>query len=302
MRDVVFFLLRLTGLPLLLREVIQRRRVSILCYHDPAPEDFARHLRLLTRIYNVISLERYLAWRRDSAVALPPKPLVITLDDGHRGNYALAGVLAQYRIPVTIFLCSAIVGTRRRFWWKDLSGADREQLKRMSDAERLQALARNGFDETEEYPERHALSADEIQALRAHADFQSHTRFHPILPSCDDARAADEIGVSKAELEQRFGLDVNALAYPNGDYTARDAMLARQAEYTCALTIDGGYNDRATDVYRLHRFRMSDAATNSEVVVKASGLWSFWERGAAMLVRRRRNGKLPGRRTHAAVH
>lgn len=300
MRAIIFWLLRLTGLPLLLREVVQRRRVSILCYHDPRPEDFARHLRVLTRLYSVIPLERYLAWRRDPAIDLPPKALVITLDDGHRGNYALTDVLARYGIVVTIFVCSAIVGTHRRFWWKDLSRAECARLKRISDADRLKALTQGGHEETREYPERHALSTQEMQVLGAHADLQSHTRFHPVLPRCTDARAADEIAGSKAELERRFGLRVQALAYPNGDYTPRDVALARQAGYACALTIDGGYNDASTDLFRLRRLPMSDQATNSELIVKASGLWTLWERAAARA--RERRGLLPGGASHVPAH
>lgn len=302
MRAAVFLLLRLTGLPWLLRQRMQRRRVSILCYHDPRPEEFARHLRLLTRLYNIIPLARYLAWRDDPTVELPPKSLVITLDDGHRGNRALARVLAQYGIVVTVFVCTAIVGTYRRFWWKDLAPAERTRLKRTSDADRLKALGRNGFDETREYSERHALSEGEMRALGTYVDFQSHTRFHPILPQCTDARAADEIAGSKAELERRFGVRAVALAYPNGDYAERDAALAREAGYACALTIDGGYNDRGTDAFRLRRLSISDAATDSEVVVKASGLWSLWERAASALARVRRRGKLPDRTSHVAAH
>lgn len=279
-RRLVFLMLRLIGLPFLLRELIQRRRVSILCYHDPRPEDFARHLRILTRLYNVISLRRYLEWRRDPAQTLPPKSLVFTFDDGHCGNYQLRDLLARCQIPATIFLCSSIVGTRRHFWWKEAHDLDRELLKSASDGERIRALEDSGFTELREYSERQALSAQEIEELKALVDFQSHTRFHPILSHCSDERAAEEIRDSKIELEQRFGVPVYAIAYPNGDHTARDVGLARGAGYECALTIDGGYNNRNTDAFRLRRLRIADAAGEHELIVKASGLWAIWERVA----------------------
>lgn len=278
MRRLAFYLLRVTGMPFLLRLLMQRRRVSILCYHDPRPEDFARHLRILTRRYTLISLRRYLDWRRAPARALPPYPLVITFDDGHRGNYLLRDVLARYQIPATIFLCSSIVGTRRHFWWKEAGDIDRDVLKRATDSKRLQVLARGGFTEFREYTERQSLSEQEIEELGGMVDLQSHTRFHPILPRCSAQRAAEEIRGSKRELEARFGLSVYAIAYPNGDYSARDAELAQRAGYECALTMDGGYNGRGTDVFRLRRLSMADGASDDELLVKASGLWALWER------------------------
>ena len=49
--------------------------MSILCYHNPRPEVFERHLRILMRRYRLISLRRYLEWRRDPSITLPAKAL-----------------------------------------------------------------------------------------------------------------------------------------------------------------------------------------------------------------------------------
>ena len=288
-RRSMFLMLRATGIPLLLRETVQRHRVTILCYHQPCAEDFARQLEILTRHYNVISLSRYLQWRADAAVRLPPKPLVITFDDGHRSNYQLKEVLLRHQIPATIFLCSAIVGTNRHFWWNSAPPRDVERLKRVGDDERRTMLSSRGLGETREHLERQALSSEELVELREIVDFQSHTRFHPILPCCDDRRALDEIAESRRELKERFGLASDAFAYPNGDYNERDVKLVQHAGYRCALTIDGGYNSRTNDVFRLRRIRMSDAADASELIVKASGLWGVWERMAEP----RRNARAP---------
>lgn len=288
MRSLFFLLLRLTAVPFLLRQTIQRRRVSILCYHDPRPDDFARHLRTLSRLYNFISLRDYLDWRRDPRITLPPRPLVLTFDDGHRNNYALRSLLQRIGAPATIFLCSGIVGTRRHFWWTEVGADDISKLKQVQDAERQALLRDLGVEETREHGERQVLSKAEIRELQSTVDFQSHTRFHPILPQCGAARAADEIRNSKNDLEQHFGLRIYAFAYPNGDYCARDVALVHEAGYECALTIDGGYNTRVTDPLRLRRIPMSDTAGTHELIVKASGLWGAWER----LVRRT-NRRLP---------
>jgi poly-beta-1,6-N-acetyl-D-glucosamine N-deacetylase len=274
-RSLLFLLLRLTGLPLLLRQLAQRRCVSILCYHDPSVETLERHLQVLTRLYNVIPLQRYLEWRRRPETALPPKALIITFDDGHRNNYALRDVLQRYGVMPTVFLCSGIVGTNRRYWWSIVTPEEGGALKQIPDNERQAALRNKGYADTHEYAQRQGLSKQEIEELRPVMDFQSHTRFHPILPQCDERRARDEIFGSKTDLEQRFGLTINAFAYPNGDYSARDAELARQAGYACALTIDGGFNIATTNLYRLRRIPMADNAGRHELIVKASGLWEL---------------------------
>src|SRR5262249_32334232 len=115
----MFLALRLTMLPFLIRELIQRRRVTIITYHDPSPDVFDAHLCVLRSLYSIIALEAYIdATERGAVSALPPKALIITLDDGHRGNHALKRVIEKHQVPVTIFLCSGLVGTRRRFWFR----------------------------------------------------------------------------------------------------------------------------------------------------------------------------------------
>jgi peptidoglycan/xylan/chitin deacetylase (PgdA/CDA1 family) len=274
MRKLVFLFLRYTGIPFLLRELVQRHYVSIVCLHDPTPEAADRIFTLLKRHYSIIPLSQYLEWRDNPDRPMPPKPMIITMDDGHRGNYLLAPVLKTHNIPVTVFLCSGIVGTHRHFWWTTVKNkAEREALKRMRDGDRLARLVQSGYAETREYEDRQALSQAEIQALKPIIDFQSHTRFHPILSKCTAERAAGEIVGSKCELEERFGVVAYALAYPNGDYSRRDLGLVQSAGYRCALTLDGGYNTLKTDPTRLRRIPLDDAADENELVVKASGLW-----------------------------
>src|SRR5207302_6644640 len=123
-------------------------------------------------------------------------------------------------VPVTIFLCSAIVGTNRRFWFASVD--DPEPLKRLPDADRIARLEALGLAEDADAAEREALSEAEISALSGPlVDFQSHGRSHPILPRCDGEKARREIVDSRRELTERYGLDVYAFAYPNGEHSSR---------------------------------------------------------------------------------
>ncbi|MDH3380841.1 MAG: polysaccharide deacetylase family protein, partial [Gammaproteobacteria bacterium] len=237
------------------------------------------HIRVLKRLYNIIPLNAYIDARRSHApIAIPKKALVITFDDGHKGNYRLLPLFRQYQVPATIFLCSSIVGTHRHYWWKACPNTRTVYaLKPLDNDERLRRLAEFGFQENRKYVDRQSLSREEIKRLKSAVDLQAHSRYHPILPRCTDDQSWEEIAGSKTELEKIFGLRIYAFAYPNGDYSPREPILAKKAGYACALTIDGGYNTRDTDMFRLKRLRVDDGADFNELIVKASGLWNFFE-------------------------
>jgi peptidoglycan/xylan/chitin deacetylase (PgdA/CDA1 family) len=286
LKDFAFALVNRAGMAALWRLARQGRRMTILCYHDPAPETMDVHLAWLSRHYNLVPLDAYVSWRKGALPGLPPRPLAITLDDGHAGNARLEKVFRHYGVAPTIFLCSDIVGTQRHFWWQGVdSEAGRQRLKRLPDAARLVALRESGFEETREYPERCALSREEIDAMRQTVDFQAHTRLHPVLPMCDERRAREEITGCRRVLAERFGLESQAFAYPNGDYCERDIRLVQEAGFQYALTIDAGLNDGKTDLFRLRRILVPDNANIDELAVKACGLWAYLTRLA---------GKRPG--------
>jgi len=264
-----------------MREFAQKGKVTILTYHSPSPECARAHLDALRRHYSIISLKDYLCSRTvGSPATLPPRSLILTLDDGHRSNFELKPLFQELSIPVTIFLCSGIVGTHRHFWWRQVDSAQEAQTcKRLPDAERRKFLLGRGYETDREYPDRHGLSDQEIEELKPWVDFQAHTVSHPILPACADAVAEHEIGQSKTELEKNYGLDVYALAFPNGDYSERELLLARKCGYRCALTQDPGFNDEHSDLFCLRRIALRDDCSIDELLVKASGLWGLiWHR------------------------
>jgi peptidoglycan/xylan/chitin deacetylase (PgdA/CDA1 family) len=275
-KKIALFLLRMSAVPYFIREVVQRRRTTILVYHKLSPEAAERHFEALRRSYNIISLADYLDARTNLRRQLPPKALIVTIDDGHKGNYALKPLLEKYGITATVFLCSGLADTNRHFWFEiEMSNSVRQGLKGVSDEERLKVLAGMGFTETAEQTTRQALSAAEIEEMKPVVDFQSHTVYHPLLPQCSDQRAFDEISDSKTQLEEKFGLRINALAYPNGDYSAREIMAAERCGYQCGLTSDLGFNSRTTPAFQLRRICINDDAGPDELFVKASGLWGF---------------------------
>ncbi len=276
MNGLIYKVLRYTGIAWLWREIVQRNKVTFLLFHDMSADDAKRNLNYLNRHYHIIGLNDYLEAVRGVG-KLPNKAVVITFDDGHLSNYKLYPIIEQLGIPVTIFLCSSIVGTNRHFWFRHSEAVKRdvEALKSMNNSERLQKLQTMGFSQEQEFEDRQALSCKEIEEMKSKVDFQSHSCYHPILPKCDDVTSREEIVVSKQQLESSFGLDIYALSYPNGDYSDRDIRVAKEAGYQCGITVDSGYNNLHSDLFRLKRFSVNDAKSITELMVKASGIYAL---------------------------
>jgi peptidoglycan/xylan/chitin deacetylase (PgdA/CDA1 family) len=272
-KAVLFKLLRCSGLPLLFREVVQRRRITILLFHDLSKETAAQAFDFLAAKYHLLDLQTFLQMGRAGA-RLPPKSLILTFDDGYLGNYELLPLIQERRIPVTIFLCAGIIDTKRHFWFKDRSARHRcFRLRRMSEAERVRLLQEAGFTRQMEHAQPQALSRRQIEEMKPWVDFQSHTLFHPCLPRCSGAEAQAEIACSRDLLCRQYGLTINAISYPHGDYSDRDIELCRQAGYDCGITVDFGFNTVHTDRFRLKRLSINDTNDLNELIVKASGLW-----------------------------
>ena len=274
--EAVSIAIRRSGLALAFRHTLGRRRVAIVVYHDPDPRTFEKHLAYLATCFHFLPLSELVNaihardWRR-----VPSQSIVITFDDGHRRNAELAPVFERYGVIPTIYICSQIVGTRRRFWF--LAVSDPEPFKRVPDPVRQATLAREaGFSQTEAHDgERQALQEENIRSLAGRVDFGSHTRFHPILPQCSDADAEREIVLSKSEVERWVGSRCEHFAFPNGDYGDREIELVKKAGYRSARTTDIGWNGVSSDPFALKILSMPDDASVDRLAAEVSGVKSM---------------------------
>lgn len=279
MNKLFFRLLRISGLPILFRELIQRNKVTILLLHDISKETAEQTFSYLLKKYNIIDLNDFIDMidKRDKT-KIPKKALILTFDDGHIRNYEMLSVIKKYNIPVTIFLCASIINSNRHFWFKYKNQSiSTERLKHISNKERLNVLSKVGFEQKKEFDQPQALQKSHIDEMKPYVNMQSHTLFHPILPKCDNNESREEIFKSKEILEREYKLRINAISYPNGDYSERDISFSKEAGYKCGITVDFGFNSIKTDAFRLKRLSVNDTSNINELIVKASGVWSFFK-------------------------
>lgn len=204
---------------------------------------------------------------------LPVRPLVLTLDDGHSGNFHLHATIQAHHAPVALFVCSDIVGSFRGFWFNHTS--DPQSLMLVPDEKRLSLLSSAGFHEGNPLPRREALSLEEMHAMAGPlVEFQSHSATHAILPRCSSEKAWTEIRDSRDKLATCLGTSISGFAFPAGIYGQRELEMVRASGYTFALTTKRGSNTLRSDPYTLRRIGISDDASYAELVVKASGAWT----------------------------
>ena len=267
----------LSGIPFLVREILQKNKVTILCFHEMKPQVAERCFNYFKKNYNIISLNSFLlAYEKSERCKLPKKSLIVTFDDGRKSNYKLFPFLKKYNIPATIFLCSGIVNTNKGFWWNhNHTDYSNEELKKMTDYKKNYLLQMGGFYLDNELKFREALSKKEIKEMKNLVDFQSHTISHPVLTKCTNNKCWDEIIGSKKGIELGFGMDIYAIAYPNGDYSQREIEFVKKAGYKCALTTDNGYIDISPNFFKLKRNSGGTGNNYYETIVKATGLYEF---------------------------
>lgn len=278
-KECVGIVCRFSGAFMLFRALFLRNHAPILVYHSPSAPALERHAEFLSRLFSFISLDELeQAVSKKDFAALPRFPLVMTFDDGHASNYLLLDLFKKYKPRPVIYCCSAIVDTRRRFWWK--SGHRDIGFLKTLPVGTMRALLQKetGYKPEKEYATRDALSAAEIRAMLPFVTIGSHSRFHPILPRCDDALCENEIAGSKTELERLTGCTVRHFALPNGDGGRRERVSAKSAGYATVRTTRYGLVGCRSDPFNLCGVEVQHDASLNILVAEIMGINAFLRR------------------------
>jgi peptidoglycan/xylan/chitin deacetylase (PgdA/CDA1 family) len=185
-----------------------------------APADFAAQMRWLKQngYHAVTQMQAFDALERGRA--LPPKPVLITFDDGYRDviRYA-APLLHRLHMPATAYVITD------RISGPDTSFFTWGQLKRLE---------------------------------RLGVEIGSHTVSHPDLTILPASQALAELHTSRRVLEKHLGHPVQWLAYPAGAENASVVELARRAGYVLAVTTNPGTDQDAARPLELNRYEVLD--------------------------------------------
>lgn len=190
------------------------------------PAQFAEQLSAL-RDWGYESI-RFSDWSayRDHGAALPPRPLILTFDDGYRSTLDVAWPALQAEaFEATTFLVTGQIGGTNAW----------------DPAERPSAL----------------LSADDVLALRKEGmNFGSHTRTHRPLTRLSVADVEEEMRASRRDLEELLGEPVSTIAYPFNNQNPSIREIARRTGYVTGVRGTGRMNRRGTDPLALRRIKV----------------------------------------------
>ena len=192
-------------------------QVVVLCYHrvegsaggtlSISPDLFEQHLmRLRDKGIEVISMQDFLAWRRNEK-SIPPRSALITVDDGYVSSFDVARpILKKYGYPWTCFIYTKFVGTGG----KSISW------------EQLATLRDEGIE----------IGCHTVSHLNLR-----ETRGKPA--EVYEAWLRDEIIGSKHLLEKKLAIKCAVFAYPEGRFAPKVLDVVKEAGYEAAFTVYG---------------------------------------------------------------
>lgn len=208
--------------------------IPILLYHYPPPNFDQQLSHLAAAGYTVIDMDQVEAGLHGAA--LPPKPVVITFDDGFAVQMQAFDALKRHNMKATFYI---IVGGEASKW---CIGAGR----RYNDPLQPPSGCGDAY-----------LTWDQVRMLDKSGliTIAGHTINHRNLASLSLADQQFEIQTGKTMLEAELGHKVLHFAYPYGAYNQTSIAVAQAAGYLTAVTTLPGDIQPAGSDYTLRRVR-----------------------------------------------
>jgi len=196
------------------------------------PQEFSAQMRALAAAgYHAVTLaEVRRAWL--GRTGLPPRPIVVSFDNGYRTQYTVA-------LPVL-----------RRLRWV---GDENLQLSGLP-------------------PHQGGLGDREVKALvRAGWELDTQGYSHADLPALEPAGVARQIRLAVLLIERRYGVRPRWFCYPSGRYDPAVVAAVRAAGFVGATTVSPGWADREDDPFRLPRLRVLGGTTPARLLALIAG-------------------------------
>jgi peptidoglycan/xylan/chitin deacetylase (PgdA/CDA1 family) len=185
------------------------------------PSEFDAQVKALAGAgYKGVTLDQVRsAWTKGTP--LPPKPIVLSFDDGYRSQYAKARPTLQ------------------KAGWPGVLNLQLELPP-----------SQGGLTETQVRG-----------MIAAGWEVDSHTITHPDLTTIDASQLQQEVAESRKTIQQRYGVPVNWFCYPAGRYDETVEAAVKAAGYDGATTTLPGWAAPDQDPFRLPRVRVNSGTS-----------------------------------------
>lgn len=254
---------------------------------------FQQHVEYLATHYRLMPLSRLAADLRAGHAITPGTAIITIDDGYRDAYEIATPILRRFKAPATLFVVTDFVDRKGWMWTDKtrfltahartskldarigdqtfeagLNGSD----SRLAAAARINSLLKRLPDEAKEKalseittslgvrlpdlpPDEYGpISWQQAREMESsHIEIGSHTLTHPILTRVSDERLLSEMLKSRERLEAVLGHQIDMLCYPNGDYDGRVQRAAAASGYSCAVTVELGFNDIKVDPMRLRR-------------------------------------------------
>ena len=247
-------------------------------------DEFETQISFIRKYYNPIS-ETQLINHIYHNEPLPPKPVMVTFDDGFDDNYLNAyPILKRYNVPATMFVSTAYIGGNEPIWFDWLASlCISASMKKIE----IPVLKKSYI--INEYPDRELIYKDLIKVIReinnevrlkvldqlkvSYSDYMihidrsmskfmnwnqviemsndnitvgSHTVTHPIMSRLNNTEISYELNTSKEVIESHINKNIMSFSYPTGQATSF-------TNYILNEVINSGYKVAHTYIHGINK-------------------------------------------------
>lgn len=197
-------------------EYVQDKKDTIRQSLDIIPRIFDAQVKTLSDAGYTFLTAHDLADIIDRKKVLPPKPVLITFDDGHWDLATdVLPILTKYHAHATAYIISNFIG----------------KSDFLSDAQ-LRQVIQSGL-----------------------VEIGSHTVHHTSLAKKLLTVVTNEVTGSKNELEKTYGIKIVSFAYPNGSFDQQAIGAVKKAGYLTAVSTVPGIEQSQANRFFLYRLR-----------------------------------------------
>lgn len=208
--------------PILMYHHTQPLQMAELLGHAPLTVDsiiFDEQIRYLVQNgYTLLSADELISALQTHR-QLPPKSVLITVDDGYEDNYTYAFMTAKkYKVIINFMIPTGLVDKPGYMTW--------DHVKEM-----------------EKSP---------------YAKLYNHTWTHAELGPADREKIELEITTSQRDFEQQLGFKPNIFTYPYGSYSDLAIEVLKEQGFVAAFTTEGGTRQCQSTMMKLYRLHIGN--------------------------------------------